>query len=789
MTTVSLMSHLFTRGLFAFVTALSATAASCSTPDSDRFGTADGDVSVQSESGEAVFARAVAEDSTLVAAERLLQNGHPWQATRLLAPVLRTPERRTAAAVLLAARAAAGWEGWAEVQRLLASEPWLDTEFGGAGRELLARSALERGVDTAAVTHAEAALAKAGDTHTRGVRHVLLARALDRRNVRDSASTSYSRAAEELPEAREWLLLRAAGVTADSAERAHMYAGVRGAAPRARVEWTEALAMERTGDPAGAAVRYAKLGALPTAFRLRLGLPMDTVAREQLRSEVVAFISRRSGTGDARLAVEVLDRAFPSLTPAEELVVARSANASGPVARAVAAYQRGLAAAGATPADRLAYGQLLVRVGRHREAVTELGKITAPRRVAAEAAYQRARAMLLGGNGTGARAALRAAANKFAGEAEGAAPALYLLADLATDDGRDDDARASFRELYAKYPRSARADDARFRASMIAYVRGDLKSAALELDSLATVAPRSGEAMAARYWSGLAWAGAGDSARARDRWRDAIAREPVSYYASASARRLDTAVWVPPGGPATTDTFPHVPDVDSAMRRIVLLEQLGMDVEAGFEYSALEAAANGSPARLLATANALRAHGQTSRAIRLVWKLIEGGQRDARAYRLAYPVVDREELTRQARARSLEPALVAALIRQESNFNPRAVSVAGARGLMQVMPAVGQQIARSLGYPVWDAVLLFDPDANLELGTAHLAAFMKQYDGLTRTLAAYNAGGSRVERWKGKAGTDDPEIFAERIPFTETRDYVRIVQRNKELYEALYDWK
>ena len=108
---------------------------------------------------------------------------------------------------------------------------------------------------------------------------------------------------------------------------------------------------------------------------------------------------------------------------------------------------------------------------------------------------------------------------------------------------------------------------------------------------------------------------------------------------------------------------------------------------------------------------------------------------------------------------------------------------------MQVMPTVGQQVARSLGYPVWDSALLFEPDANLELGTAHLAAFMKQYDGLVRTLAAYNAGGSRVERWKTKAGTDDPEIFAERIPFTETRDYVRIVQRNRELYAALYEWR
>jgi len=223
------------------------------------------------------------------------------------------------------------------------------------------------------------------------------------------------------------------------------------------------------------------------------------------------------------------------------------------------------------------------------------------------------------------------------------------------------------------------------------------------------------------------------------------------------------------------------------MRRITELEQLGMDTEARFEFDALEAAAT-TPDRMLATANALREHGQTSRAIRLAWKVIDGGVRDARAYRLAYPVVDEPELVRQARARSIDPPLVAAIIRQESSFNPRAVSVAGARGLMQVMPSVGQQIARSLGYPLWDAGLLFDPDANLELGTAHLAGSLRQYDDIVRVLAAYNAGGSRVARWATKAGTNDPEVFAERISFTETRDYVRIVQRNMELYRALYRW-
>jgi soluble lytic murein transglycosylase len=506
-----------------------------------------------------------------------------------------------------------------------------------------------------------------------------------------------------------------------------------------------------------------------------------------VRDSAIQFIRVKSGTAEARQVVEVLDKAFPSLSPSEELVIARSLNASGPVARAITAYTRGLSVPQATAKDRFDYGALLIKAGRYRDAPAVLEQVRAPANLAAQAAYERGRALLLGGNGAGARNALRAAAETYRADTTGAASALYLLGDLATDDGHDDEAQGFFRSLYKAYPTSPRADDARFRDALIDFVRGDDRGAAVRFDSLVALYPGSSEATAARYWSGRAWSAAGDRTRADAAWRDVIAREPLSYYAGASAKRLNTAPWSAPGGSAGSDRIPHVPAVDSAMRRITELEQLGMDTEARFEYDALEGAAT-TPERLLATADALRGHGQTSRSIRLAWKIIDGGTRDARAYRLAYPVVDQQELVRQARVRSIDPTLVAAIIRQESSFNPRAVSVAGARGLMQVMPSVGQQIARSLGYPLWDAGLLFDPDANLELGVTHLASSIRQYPDIVRVLAAYNAGGSRVTRWSAKAGTQDPEVFAERISFTETRDYVRIVQRNAELYRALYEW-
>ncbi len=726
----------------------------------------------------------VAQVDELKDAQAALDAGHPWRATQTVSPVLRDPARRSPAAVLLAAKAAAGWGGWSEVDRLLAKEPWIDAQFDGEARELLTRSAFERGADTAALSNARAALRAAKAADTRAQRLVLLARALERNNQFDSAAAAYARAATSFRPVRDWLLLRAAGSEGDSAKRFALFSSVKLAVAKPRIAWTDAQTRERFGDAIGAANRYASLGATVMALRLRLSVAPDSASRNDLRSELLTFIRAHPGSADARAAVDVLDKAFTTLTPSEALIVARGISATGAPTRGIAAFERARAEPSLlTPSDRLLNAQVLSRAGRTRDAATQFDAVQGP--LAAQAAYQRARMFLTTGTGDATRAALRDIVSKFPRDTAPASAALYLLADLLSDAGNDDEAQRVYRQLYQTYPSSAQAANARFHAAILDLVGHRPKDAALAFDSLLTLMPRSDEATAARYWSGRAWAESGNDALARARWTDVIAQQPTSYYSAASARRLGQSPWTPPARP---DSFPTVASVDSAFARAALLEQLGMDAEARFEYDAVEAAAANSPDRSVATARAFLSAGQASRAMRLAQKLIDGGQRDARAYRLLYPLVDRMELSRDATARGLDPALVAGLIRQESSFGVRAVSVAGARGLMQVLPAVGEEISRSLKYPVWSPALLFDADANLQLGTAHLSSYMTRYGQLPRVLAAYNAGGARIARWSTRAGVDDPEIFTERIPFVETRDYVRIVQRNAEMYRRLYSW-
>lgn len=726
-----------------------------------------------------------AADSVLASVRDALLRGRPWQASLLLAPVLSDSQQRSPVAVYLAATAASRWGGWGEVGRLLEGESWVDSLFGGQARVMLARAALERGADSMALVHALTA-PRGLDAESEGERLLLLAAALERVDARDSAAGTWERAAARLPLVADWLLVRAAAVTDDSTARARLY-GLIGSRPaRERVRWSEAAAHERTGDLEGAADRYIRLGARLTALRLRIRASADSAPRASVRRDLFAVLEAGGSPAAVRDAIGLLDSLFTPLEPAEELSVGLAAEEAGLAQRAAAGFAKAFAAGLGASAERYAYANALSRLGRHGDAAFQYNLVRSPRSLAAHAAYLRAREMVRDGQLVEGRSALLAIARTLASDTNAASSALYLLGDLASDDGADRLSRTYYRRVALRYPGSRFAAAARFRAAMIELLTGDPGQAGREFDELARRYPRSDEAAASVYWGGRAWATAGDSTAARRRWEQAAGADPVSYYASLASRRLGRTAWVPS---QASDSFLAVPDVDSTVARAQLLERLGLAAEARWEWDRLARSNDQSPERLLATANALRAGGHASQAIQLARKaLSRGAAPDARSYRLIYPVVHEEALLAEAAEQRIDPSFVAALIRQESMFNPAATSPVGARGLMQVMPDLAGRLAGALGYPVWDPVLLYQPDVSLQLGSYHLQELVSRYDRGVEVLAAYNAGASRVERWAKRGGMTDPEVFAERIPFVETRGYVRVIQRNQELYRALYRW-
>jgi soluble lytic murein transglycosylase len=152
-----------------------------------------------------------------------------------------------------------------------------------------------------------------------------------------------------------------------------------------------------------------------------------------------------------------------------------------------------------------------------------------------------------------------------------------------------------------------------------------------------------------------------------------------------------------------------------------------------------------------------------------------------------FPLPYRADLTQTARDRGLDPWLVAGLIRQESEFNPGALSRANAYGMMQVRPGTGREFARRNGIQRFSNRMLFQPSINLRLGTSILRSMLDRNSGnLEQTLAAYNAGPARAASWLMRNTYREPAEFVESIPYTETREYVQAVIRNADIYRRLY---
>jgi soluble lytic murein transglycosylase len=161
--------------------------------------------------------------------------------------------------------------------------------------------------------------------------------------------------------------------------------------------------------------------------------------------------------------------------------------------------------------------------------------------------------------------------------------------------------------------------------------------------------------------------------------------------------------------------------------------------------------------------------------------------RDHSLYLLAYPLGNPLWINRHAESRNLDPALLSAVILEESRFDPQALSVAGARGLMQIMPGTGKDIAKSLKVRPYGDQQLYDPELNIRFGSWYLARLLEEFGGKAHlAVAAYNAGPRAVRDWLARFPGVAEDEFVERIPYAETRNYVVRVLTSRQVYKILY---
>jgi len=432
----------------------------------------------------------------------------------------------------------------------------------------------------------------------------------------------------------------------------------------------------------------------------------------------------------------------------------------------------------------------LFMLRRYTDAASDYAALSAADPKDLELRFQQARAQ----SRAGQRDAAIAELEKLSGPKS--APALRAKAQsLLAVIVEDDDPKRAQRELRKVEKQTADpalALQARWSLAW-ADLRGDTPGAALpRLDQLAAAGPSSDvEVQRARYWRGVARAGSADPAHKAEGEAQLaeLAREvPLSYYGMLAGQRV--------GAPPIEHSFvgARPPEaVPPALHRTQLLLDGGFPELAADEVeSYADEGKVGREARLT-TARLLHQVGDPYRALRLIddsfgptlEQGIDPAWRDA--WELAWPRPFGDWVGSSTKEFGFDPALVWAIMREESAYRPRVASPAGALGLMQLIPPTAGRVAGELGIPDFAADRLYDPETNIRLGTYYLRSLVERWDGSQPlAIASYNAGPEAVQRWLRKYGGSEPDVFVETVSYGETRRYLRRVLRSYRIYQLLY---
>lgn len=270
----------------------------------------------------------------------------------------------------------------------------------------------------------------------------------------------------------------------------------------------------------------------------------------------------------------------------------------------------------------------------------------------------------------------------------------------------------------------------------------------------------------------------GDKAGAQALYRDAARKAEFHGFLAADRIGATYALcpWQPADPPATKATIAR----DPAIVRAMALYQLDRSGWAQREWDDALSRFDDVQRRLAVVV--AQDNGWFDRAVFALGKQPE----ELRLYTLRFPLHHDATIRREAARNSLDPAWIAAEIRAESVFNPRARSHANALGLMQVVPGTGMTVARRLGLAWGGADSLYDADTNIILGSAYLRQLLDTYGGQPYfAIAGYNAGPAPLARWQSQRPVMDPDFWIETISYKETREYVARVLA----FSVIYDWR
>ena len=353
--------------------------------------------------------------------------------------------------------------------------------------------------------------------------------------------------------------------------------------------------------------------------------------------------------------------------------------------------------------------------------------------------------------------------------------------------------------LSAHFPQNKNAAAAHWRAGWLNYRQGLFADAAHTFDEQIHLYPSATETVAALYWRARLYETQDNKpAVAAANYKAIVRAYQHFFYAQMARQRLAALGTLQPVTDPEADRInaPELPPLDDSfpedsehLAKARLLANAGLN-----EYIPREIAADPDSGSwsALAEAQIYASFGETYRAMRALKRALPYAASASINsiplvyWRILFPEPYWDTIKAESAKNNLDPYLVASLIRQESEFNPAAVSYANAWGLMQLEPSAGRAMAREEGMTHFETFQLLDPETNIRLGTRYLRHTLDHFGGVQEyALAAYNAGDSRVVDWEAAGPYHGMDEFIESIPFTQTREYVEAILRNIETYRAI----
>lgn len=368
--------------------------------------------------------------------------------------------------------------------------------------------------------------------------------------------------------------------------------------------------------------------------------------------------------------------------------------------------------------------------------------------------------------------------------------ASFAVADIFESQKKKDEAIAIYASFPKRFPGSRLRGDAIWRLAWLYYLEKDFSRAHTTFRSLAAHGADERYHTAALFWQARTAEKLGKAEESVRLFLQIVNAEEDSYYKGPSARRLEAmgVALAAPADPRARPTDESDPlltaDLQFHLLRARELAQLDLHGLAVAELDEINRLARREHDLIRLLMREYARNRAYNRSVALANQIPNASdERDRHRYPLAYWGA----IQQKAQEKQLDPFLIVSLVRQESLFEPRARSPASALGLMQLLPSTAAQVAKQLGLPTPSMENLFDPELNLTLGMEYLKDLLERHqNNWVKAIAAYNAGERALARWENEIITDDEEEFIERIPYTETRLYVKLILRNYRSYRNLY---